>query len=229
MLHESIMGKDESLDQAIRRDIMHGTLPPASRLRMEDLKARFDVGFSPIREALSRLAGEGLVEFEANRGFRVAPLSQSDLADVATTRCAVEVAALRLSIARGDEQWEASLIAAMHLYRRRAAAAFDSAEALAGWEAAHDALHAALIGACQSPRLLALQRQLQDQHLRYRRLIVIPQVAGDAHIEEHERLVALALDRNIDAAVAQIERHMMITADALQGAHFWEDVGQPLG
>jgi len=213
---------DESLDQAIRRDIMHGVLAPASRLRMDDLKARFDVGLSPIREALSRLVGEGLVEFEANRGFRVSPLSKADLADVAVTRCAVEVAALRLSIAQGDEQWEANLIAAMHLYRRRAPTAFDSAEALTAWEAAHDALHAALIGACESTRLLALQRQLQDQHLRYRRLIVIPQVAGDVHIEEHERLVALALDRNVEAAVAHIERHMMITVDALQRAHFWE-------
>jgi len=216
---------DESLDQAIRRDIMHGVLAPASRLRMDDLKARFDVGLSPIREALSRLVGEGLVEFEANRGFRVSPLSKADLADVAVTRCAVEVAALRLSIAQGDEQWEANLIAAMHLYRRRAPTAFDSAEALTAWEAAHDALHAALIGACESTRLLALQRQLQDQHLRYRRLIVIPQVAGDVHIEEHERLVALALDRNVEAAVAHIERHMMITVDALQGAHFWESTG----
>jgi DNA-binding GntR family transcriptional regulator len=224
-----VMTKDESLDHAIRREIIHGVLAPASRLRMEDLKARFDVGFSPIREALSRLAGEGLVEFEANRGFRVTPLSRADLADVAVTRCAVEVAALRLSIAQGDEQWEASLIAAMHLYRRRAASAFDSAEALAGWEAAHDALHAALIGACGSSRLLALQRQLQDQHIRYRRLIVIPQVAGDVHVEEHERLVALALDRDVDAAVVHIERHMMITADALQGAHFWESAGQPAG
>jgi len=216
---------DESLDQAIRRDIMHGVLAPASRLRMDDLKARFDVGLSPIREALSRLVGEGLVEFEANRGFRVSPLSKADLADVAVTRCAVEVAALRLSIAQGDEQWEANLIAAMHLYRRRAPTAFDSAEALTAWEAAHDALHAALIGACESTRLLALQRQLQDQHLRYRRLIVIPQVAGDVHIEEHERLVALALDRNVEAAVAHIERHMMITVDALQRAHFWESTG----
>lgn len=204
---------------------MHGVLAPASRLRMDDLKARFDVGLSPIREALSRLVGEGLVEFEANRGFRVSPLSKADLADVAVTRCAVEVAALRLSIAQGDEQWEANLIAAMHLYRRRAPTAFDSAEALTAWEAAHDALHAALIGACESTRLLALQRQLQDQHLRYRRLIVIPQVAGDVHIEEHERLVALALDRNVEAAVAHIERHMMITVDALQRAHFWESTG----
>ncbi len=218
-----VMAYSESLQETIRQDIVCGALPPAARLRMEDLKARFDAGFSPIREALSRLVGEGLVEFEANRGFRVAPLSRADLADIATTRRAVEVEALRLSILQGDDEWEARLISAMHLYRRRAEDAFEADERLKAWEQAHDGLHAALIGACGSRRLLALQRQLQDQHLRYRRLIVIPQVSGDAHIEEHERLVALALDRNMESALAHMERHLMITVDALQGARFWDE------
>jgi DNA-binding GntR family transcriptional regulator len=217
------MAKTDSLDDVIRQDILHGTLPPASRLRMEDLKARFDVGFSPIREALSRLAGEGLVQFEANRGFRVTPLSRDDLIDIAVTRRAVEAEALRLSLALGDEEWEARLVAAMHLYRKRAVNAFDDAATLAAWEEAHDALHAALIGACGSPRLMALQRQLQEQHLRYRRLIVIPQVSGDAHVEEHERLVAMALDRDARAAIADMERHLMITVDALNQAEFWKE------
>jgi DNA-binding GntR family transcriptional regulator len=79
-----------------------------------------------------------------------------------------------------------------------------------------------MIGGCNSPRLLDMQRRLQDQHLRYRRLIVIPQVSGDAHIEEHERLVALVLDRNIDQAIAHMVQHLMITVDALREAHFWE-------
>lgn len=217
------MVKTDSLDDVIRRDILHGTLQPASRLRMEELKARFDVGFSPIREALSRLAGEGLVRFEANRGFSVAPLSKADLTDIAVARRAIETEALRLSLTLGDEEWEAGLLSAIHLYRKRAAHAFDNAETLVAWEDAHDVLHAALIGACGSERLMTLQRQLQEQHLRYRRLIVIPQVAGDAHVEEHERLVALALDRDVENAVAHMQRHLMITVDALSQAHFWKE------
>lgn len=216
------MAYNDSLPQVIRRDIVSGVLAPASRLRMEDLKSRFDAGFSPLREALSRLVGEGLVEFEANRGFRVTPLTREDLVDIATARRAVEVEALRLSMERGDEAWEAHLVSTMHLYRRRAVDPFSSDESLKAWEEAHDALHAAMIGGCGSPRLLDMQRRLQDQHLRYRRLIVIPQVSGDAHIEEHERLVALVLDRKIDQAITQMVQHLMITVDALREAHFWE-------
>jgi GntR family carbon starvation induced transcriptional regulator len=115
------------------------------------------------------------VEFEANRGFRVAPLTRDDLVDIATTRRAVEVEALRLSMEQGDDAWRRAWfrrcisIAAARSIRSR------PTRGLKAWEEAHDALHA-MIGGCNSPRLLDMQRRLQDQHLRYRRLIVIPQV-----------------------------------------------------
>lgn len=216
------MAKGDSVESDMRSAIIRGEFAPASRLRMEELKARFDVGFSPIREALSRLSGEGLVEFEPNRGFRVAPLSKDDLLDIALMRCTVESVALRRSIERGDDRWEGALVSAMHRYRRRANIDFTDNTDLEAWEQAHDELHAALIGACGSVRLLAEQRRLQDQHVRYRRLIVVPEVEDDVHVQEHEQLVALALARDADAAVAAIERHMMITVDALASTSFWE-------
>lgn len=206
----------------MREGILMGEFAPDSRLRMEDLKARFDVGFSPIREALTRLVGEGLVEFEPNRGFHVKGLSREDLYDIAVARIAVEVMAFRLAMKQGDDRWEAAVVGALHHYRCKAEGAFDSTDGLLAWEAAHDQLHAALIGACGSPRLIRMQRLLQEQHLRYRRLIVVPEVAQDVHVGEHERLVALVLDRDADRALDHIERHMMITVDALASAKFWD-------
>lgn len=216
------MAKRRSIESEMRDDIVRGRIAPESWLRLEDLKARFDVGFSPIREALSRLSAEGLVSLEPNRGFRVAGLSREDLGDIAVVRCAVETNALRRSIEQGDHDWEVGIIAAMHLYRRKSERAFEGEAELQAWENAHEALHAALISACGSPRLLELQKRLQDQHLRYRRLIVIPQLSPDVHVEEHERLVALTLDRKVEEAVVAIQRHMMITVDALEKAQFWD-------
>lgn len=215
------MAKTDQLESEMRRAIMTGELPPASRLRMEELKDRFDVGFSPIREALSRLVGEGLVELEPNKGFRVAALSRIDLHDIAVARCTVEGAALRLAIAQGDDAWEAGIIAAMHQYHKKSLNAFADQNTLAAWEQAHDQLHHALICACASPRLLEMQRRLQDQHLRYRRLIVLPQVEPQKHEEEHQRLVCTVLERRTNEAVEMIERHMMITVDALDSIGFW--------
>jgi len=198
-------------------------LAPASRLRMEDLRERFEVGFSPIRETLSRLIGEGLVELEPNKGFRVSALTREDLRDIAVARSAIEAEALRLSIQNGDDSWEAGIVGTMHAYRKKAAQAFDNDDTLLAWEQAHDALHVALVSACGSRRLMEMQKRLQDQHVRYRRLIVLPSVEADAHEEEHERLVATVLDRRSDDAVAMIQRHMMITFDALESAQFWEE------
>jgi DNA-binding GntR family transcriptional regulator len=209
----------------MRDDIVRGRISADSWLRMEDLRERFDVGFSPIREALSRLAAEGLVELEPNRGFRVASLSRTDLIDIAVTRAAIETAALRRSIMLGDHEWEVGVIAAMHRYQLKSEGAFDDEDSLQAWEDSHEALHAALIAACGSTRLRLTQKRLQDQHLRYRRVIVMPQIPADAHVAEHERLVALALGRKVDEAVAAIERHMMITVDALDRTNFWETSG----
>jgi DNA-binding GntR family transcriptional regulator len=214
--------KAATIENSMREGILRGEFAPDSWLRMEDLKARFTVGFSPIREALSRLVGEGLVEFEPNRGFRVKGLGRADLEDIAVARMAVEVTALRASIEKGDDRWESDILGALHRYRRRAEKAFDDDVSLLAWEQAHDELHAALISACGSPRLMDLQRRLQEQHVRYRRLIVIPEVASQAHVAEHERLVELALARDADTAVAHISDHMRITVDALAASGFWD-------
>jgi DNA-binding GntR family transcriptional regulator len=214
--------KAADIESQMRDGILAGDFEPDSWLRMEDLKARFAVGFSPIREALSRLVGEGLIELEPNKGFRVKGLSREDLTDIAVTRGAVESMALRRSIALGDDRWEAGIVGAMHHYKRKAQSAFSDAKSLGEWEKAHDELHAALVAACDSPRLMELQRRLQDQHLRYRRLIVVPQVGHGVHVEEHERLVGLVLARDADAAAGLIESHMMITVDGLDSANFWE-------
>ena len=62
----------------LRGDIISGTLLPGSRLRFADLQARYGIGTSPLREALSRLAADRLVVQEVNRGFKVPPLSLED-------------------------------------------------------------------------------------------------------------------------------------------------------
>jgi GntR family transcriptional regulator, carbon starvation induced regulator len=217
------MAINKNIEGEVRQAIVSGEFLPDSALRLELLRARFDVGFSPIREALSRLASEGLVELVPNKGFRVAPLSRADLEDVAFARSAVERAALTRAIEKGDAKWESQIVAAMHLYRCKAEMAFENEIALQEWEAAHDELHRALISACGSARLLNFQRKLQEQHIRYRRIIVIESVEPQAHIEEHEKLVALVLDRNVDAAQIEMERHLRITVDALIASHFWEE------
>ena len=71
----------EKAYDALRHDIIRGELPPGRPLRLSDLSERYEMGFSPLREALNRLQAERLVTAESLRGFRVAPLSLDELLD----------------------------------------------------------------------------------------------------------------------------------------------------
>src|SRR5690606_34404793 len=84
----------EQAYRAIKRDIISGTLEPGRALRLEFLKARYELSFSPLREALNRLHSERLVESEALKGFRVATLSLKEMHDSMRTRILVDCDAL---------------------------------------------------------------------------------------------------------------------------------------
>src|SRR5689334_13226931 len=72
----------ETAYSALRREILEGAFKPGAKLRTEELRARYDVSGSTIREALTRLLGEALVTAEGQRGFRVAPASIEDFRDL---------------------------------------------------------------------------------------------------------------------------------------------------
>ena len=71
-------------------DILNCTYPPGSKLRFESLKKDYGVGFSPLREALSRLVTTQLVTTDGQRGFRVPEASVADITDIAMVRTQIE-------------------------------------------------------------------------------------------------------------------------------------------
>src|ERR1700733_8971372 len=91
----------------VERDIIAGSLAPGTRLGIVDLVQRYEIGATPLREGLSRLVSRGLIVGIGQRGFRVADVSRGDLLDIPRMATVVEIEALRLAIAQGDEAWEA--------------------------------------------------------------------------------------------------------------------------
>jgi GntR family carbon starvation induced transcriptional regulator len=100
--------------ERLRADILGVQFRPGEKLRFRELRARYGVGVSPLREALTRLAADGIVVLEDQRGFRVAPVSRADLEDLTRLRQQLETTALAQSIAEGDEEWEVKVMAAFH-------------------------------------------------------------------------------------------------------------------
>ena len=87
-----------SLYDLLRSDLLGGVLEPGSKLGVEALAERYASSATPLREALSRLVADGLVERREQRGFAVAAISADDLAEITKTRCWLEEIALRESM-----------------------------------------------------------------------------------------------------------------------------------
>src|SRR5690606_11570960 len=98
----------------LKRDILSGELAPGLALRLEFLKQRYQLSFTPLREALNRLQSERLVESVALKGFRVTPLSLKEMQDSMSVRTLIDCEALRRSIERASDDWETNIVAALH-------------------------------------------------------------------------------------------------------------------
>lgn len=206
----------------LRHAIISGVYAPEQPLRLAPLQERYGVGFSPLREALTRLAAEGLVISEAMRGFRVAPLSLDDLRDTMETRIFVETEALRRSIERGDDDWEGRIVSSLHaLGRQNERSHPDDPESLASLEDRHRDFHVALISASGSRRLEQIVDNLYLGSVRYRMPSLSNLSANPARdlMVEHGAISDAALARDAALAVDLLTTHYRLTAELLSLAH----------
>lgn len=207
---------------AIRRDIVTGALAPGQPLRMAMLSERYDMGMSPLREALNRLQSEGLVDAVALKGFTVATLSAQDLNDTTQARILVESEALRMAIRQGDDTWETGIVAALHaLSLQSARAAQGQAGDAERLEQRHHAFHQALIAGCGSRWLMNFFEKLYAEAERYRYHSLSGRYSRarrdiDA---EHSAIAEAALARDADRACALLADHYRRT-QAMILAHF---------
>jgi DNA-binding GntR family transcriptional regulator len=200
---------------AVLRDaILHGRLAPGSRINLDRLREEYDISISPLREAVSRLVADGLVEFEDQRGYRVVPVSPNNLAEVTGLRAELEVIALGASIERGGLDWESDVLRAHYLLSRSERDP-GRPERLEAWESAHSEFHRALIRGCGMPLLITFCSILQNMTDRYRRLYPIdPQSDRDLNAE-HSEIAAAATALEVDRASAALKAHILRTGAAL--------------
>jgi DNA-binding GntR family transcriptional regulator len=190
---------------------------PSSRLQLNELAEEHDVSLSVVREAVTRLASEDLVEATPQRGFRVRSISLEHLRDLTWVRIEIETLALRQSIAKGDVTWEANLVGAHHrlsvtpMY-------FEDGRGNTEWMSAHGAFHAALAAGAGSPVLERVRRQLYDAAELYRYWSGnLPNHPTRAHVpDEHKAIFDAALARDADLAVDLLTEHLNATARHLE-------------
>src|SRR3984885_10880017 len=198
----------------LRSDIIACRLMPNERLRVEALRERYGMGFSPLREALMRLEAEGLVELEQNKGFRVSEVSRENLFDLMRTRIEIESIALRWSLEKGGVEWEADLLGAFHRLSRQTKIDPDNSDAInEGWSREHADFHAALVSACGSQTMITIRSRLFEQAERYVSLSIMSNAPLRDDVTEHKQLMRAALNRELDRTLELNRIHITRTLD----------------
>ena len=206
----------EAVYRRFRQDILWGKLAPGAPLRFDELKRTYNVGISPLREALSRLASERLVTLSGQRGFRVAPLTAEDVLDTMEVRLVIESEALTRSIHPGSLPWETRVVGSFHALSRIELPDGPGEQAEV-WAKHHREFHIALLAGCGSSWLTHFAGSLFDQAERHR-ILTLHDAAVDPDRDaagEHKRIMEAALSGNTKAAVAALDYHYRRTAEVV--------------
>lgn len=194
----------------LREMILTGELPPGHKLKIEQLRALLNTGASPVREALSLLTSDMLVERIDQRGFRAAPVSKANFEEILTLRCTLEEMALRASIARADAAWEERLVLRHHHMKKA------MQKSAPDFELTHKAFHMALLDNAQMPMLERYCAQLYDLNIRYRYLAAgVPNYQKRSIAAEHQEILEAALEHDADTATALLISHYRRTGEYL--------------
>jgi DNA-binding GntR family transcriptional regulator len=206
----------------LRVDILGGRLTPGTRLKFPELCARFDASVGVVREALIRLAEQGLVRSEAHQGFAVTPLSLDDLVELTEARTEIEGMIVRRALAEGDIAWESRVLAAHHVLERTPVAdPSDPMRLSDAWAAAHAEFHQAVLDGCANRRLRLIAAGLRDESELYRRWSLPLGNEPNRNLAgEHKQLLDSALARDSEAAVTTLRQHIQHTTQILlDGSH----------
>ncbi|MEU9454574.1 GntR family transcriptional regulator [Streptomyces sp. NPDC048277] len=208
----------EQVYEHLRDAIMRGDYSPGDALKPQDLAKEQGVSLAVVREALVRVVGEGLADRLPNRGFTVPALSDSRWQEITEARRTIEPVMLRMSIERGDLDWEARVRAAHHRLARTPAYATGEGEHYSdAWSEAHRVFHRTLLEGCGNHVLLETFDRMWTASELARRWSA-HRVRDRDHVGEHRRLEETALSRDADTAAEVLAQHLTVTVAGLTGS-----------
>ncbi|ALR77950.1 DNA-binding transcriptional regulator CsiR [[Enterobacter] lignolyticus] len=205
----------------LKNDIIRGEYLPDEKLRMSLLTSRYGLGVGPLREALSQLVAERLVTVVNQKGYRVAPMSGSELLDIFDARANMEAMLVRLAVERGSDEWEAEVLARAHMLNK-----LEASEASEGlleeWDLRHQAYHTAIVAGCGSQYLLQMRQRLFDLAARYRfiwlrKTVLSVEMLEDKHVQ-HEALTQAILARDATLSSELMRQHLLTPIPVIQQA-----------
>jgi DNA-binding GntR family transcriptional regulator len=197
--------------QHLRMGILANDYPPGTPLPEEALAARFKVSRVPVREALRRLASEGLVTLTPRQGATVSSLSPKQFLDAYQVREALEVLAIRLALPHltPDDMKE---LDELQERMRRAASANESDE----FFGANAAFHARFVERAGNGDLKVIYEGLIDRMRRYRWPSMELRGGMDRSVEEHQEILDAVQAGDVEAAAHLLAEHIHVPQRMLQ-------------
>ena len=198
----------ERLRESIEEEIATGRLLPGTRLDEVDLATRFGVSRTPIREALSLLLGEGLVENRPRRGTVVAHITTQRLIEMFELMAELEAMCARLAIRRMSDD-EFAAIRSAHDACRVASEALDADAYFYANERFHYAIYTAAHNSFLFEQASTLQRKLRP----YRRLQLRVRNRLQRSFAEHEAIIDAMGAGDTERAMANVRAHVLVQGE----------------
>ena len=197
----------------LQRKLMDAVFPPGEKLKPADLQGEYGCSPNTIRDVLLRLSRVGLVEFEAQRGFRAKAVNIQVCNDITRFRILLEQEGTVWSMRKGGVAWEAKLSAAHYalVHIERQIEREGDMQGHAGlWSDAEKSFHQILISACDSP---ILQETHQNIYLQFRQQAVnMDRDFSEGYfamiIAEHQVILDAVLDRDEESCRQAIHDHL---------------------
>lgn len=201
----------------LRADILSGRVNPGQKLPFAELSATYGFSVGVIREALSRLVEQGLVENAPQQGFTVKSLSKVDLLNLTQARREIETLTLRHAITEGGVQWQSEVLAThFRLANTPMMEAEDPERFSEEWADAHRLFHETLLEGCDNPRLTGVATQLRASAELYRRWTAPFSEGKKRDVQaEHQKIVDAVIRRETDVAVRALDAHIALTTQIL--------------
>jgi GntR family transcriptional regulator, carbon starvation induced regulator len=205
--------------ERLKFDMLNGFFSPSTKLKIDALSTTLNVSPGAVREALSRLTSDGLVEALPQRGFKTAALSLDELKDLTAVRIEIETRCLRSAMANGDVAWEGLVLSTCHQLSKMPlhVPVGDGQGYNPEWGKLHMSFHEVLVSACDSPWWLKLREQLYIHAERYRCLHGArrPHEVGRDIDDEHQTLAQAVVARDDERATRLMSDHLQRTADII--------------
>ena len=194
----------EELVERLRNLVVEDTLKPGQKVPEKDLCEAFGVSRTPLREALKVLASEGLVVLQANRGARVAEVTQEELENTFPVIAVLEQLAGELACVHMDEAG----IDGIQKRHEAMVRAYQARDRKAYFQANQD-IHNALIEGAGNEILETHHRMLAARVRRARFMVNLSDERWSEAIEEHEVMMRLLRARDATGLGALMKTHMM--------------------